>query len=229
MVKTDRRMIIGKRVEILLQQIPNNVSLCAATKGRTSDEINEAISAGITVIGENYVQEAERKRAEISAFANWHMLGNLQRNKVRQALNIFNLIQSLNSFKLAERIDRLATAHGQIVSALIEVNIAEEATKSGIEEAALEELLLILPRCTHLRVKGLMVMPPYFIEQEQVRPYFKRARALFDTIARAQIKNVDMEVLSMGMSNDWQIAIEEGSTMVRIGTAIFGEQSNPGR
>jgi len=215
-------MTIGKRVERLLKQLPSDVTLCAASKTRTSNEINEAISAGITVIGENYVQEAARKKAEVSAPADWHMLGHLQTNKVRQALGLFDLIQSLDSIRLAERIDRVAAKNGQVVSTLIEVNIAGEATKSGIEEANLEQLLAIFPRLSHLRVKGLMIMPPYFVDIEQTRPYFKHAKHLFDTIAAARIKNIDMKILSMGMSNDWQIAIEEGSTMVRIGTAIFG-------
>ncbi|MCI2426124.1 YggS family pyridoxal phosphate-dependent enzyme [Candidatus Acetothermia bacterium] len=218
----DQAMTIGERVEMLLKQIPDDVTVCAATKRRTSSEISEAISAGITNIGENYVQEAAWKQAEVSASANWHMLGHLQTNKVRQALSLFDLIQSLDSIRLAERIDRIAAESDQVVSTLIEVNIAGEATKSGIKEADLEELLAILPRLAHLRVEGLMVMPPYFIDQERARPYFKRARNLFDTIATARIENVNMKILSMGMSHDWQIAIEEGSTMVRIGTAIFG-------
>ncbi len=222
MAKIDHAMTIGKRVEIILKQIPAGVTLCAAVKTRTSSEISEALSAGVTVIGENYVQEAARKKAEVSLSADWHMLGHLQTNKVRQALSLFDLIQSLDSIRLAERINRVAAESGQVVSALIEVNIAGEATKSGIEEANLEQLLAIFSRLSCLRGEGLMVMPPYFINQEQARPYFKRARALFDTIAAARIKNVNMNILSMGMSNDWQIAIEEGSTLVRIGTAIFG-------
>jgi len=213
---------IRRNYEKLRQSIPEYVTIVAATKTRTVEEIEEAIQAGVEVVGENYVQEAARKYEQLKNQVEWHMIGHLQRNKVKKALEIFDCIQTVDSPKLAEEINRRCQSRGKVIPILIEVNIAGESTKSGILPEAVTELVKTIAGCPSIKLKGLMTIEPYFEEPENARPYFKRLRELFDQLKKQTVPGVEMEILSMGMSNSYRIAIEEGSTMVRIGTAIFG-------
>jgi hypothetical protein len=198
------------------------VRLVAVAKTRTAEEIREVLGAGVEDIGENRLQEAEEKhRALAGEPIHWHLVGHLQANKAKRALGLFQLIHSVDSPKLAERLDRLAAEAGKLQRVLIQVDLAGESTKFGLPEAELLPALEEMARLAHLEVAGLMLMPP-LLEPEAVRPFFARLRELSES-ARARGLLAGSE-LSMGMSHDFEVAIEEGATLVRIGTAIFGER-----
>ena len=213
---------IGLKCEEIRDSIPQGVTLVAATKGRTAEEIQKAIDAGIDVIGENYVQEAMRKYSAISGKARWHMIGHLQRNKVKDALKVFECIQSVDSLRLAKEIHRQCGRSGKIMPVLVEINIAGEETKYGIKPEELTHVIQQMIAFTNLRVNGLMTMEPYSHDPEASRPHFRCMKRLFDTVKSQDIPGVEMKILSMGMSNSYQVAIEEGSNMVRLGTKLFG-------
>ena len=203
----------GRRVE--------DIKLVAITKTVDIDMIREAIEAGVRVFGENYLQEARGKIAAIGHGVEWHMTGHLQRNKARDAVNLFDMVQTIDSLELAQELDKRARSAGKIISGLIEINIGGEGSKSGIGEDELNPLLDSIKVLNNLTIQGLMTIPPYFDDIEKVRPYFKRLRDLRDA---ANNKGFSLKELSMGMSHDFEIAVEEGATIVRIGTAIFGER-----
>jgi len=211
-------MSIQENIKRIKNQIPDSVKLVAATKTRTPEEINEAINAGVIAIGENYVQEALQKYEKIDHSIELHLLGHLQKNKINKALQIFDYIQSVDSFELAEGINKRAQ---KIIPVFIEVNIAGEDTKFGLKKEELVDLLKMISKLEKIRVEGLMTMP-YFDNPEDARPYFKEMKLLFEKIKSMNIPNVTMKYLSMGMTNDYKIAIEEGGNMIRIGTGIFG-------
>ena len=212
-------MSISENIKRIKSEIPSNVKLVAATKTRTIEEINEAIRAGITIIGENYVQEALKKYEKLNlSNVELHLIGHLQKNKINKALKIFDCIQSIDSYELAEAIDKRAK---KIIPVFIEVNIADEETKFGVKKEYLIDLIKKISQLKNIRVEGLMTMP-YFDDPNDARPYFREMKALFEKIRLMNLPNVFMKYLSMGMSNDYKIAIEEGSNMIRIGTAIFG-------
>jgi len=213
---------IGLKYEEIRNSIPQDVTLVAATKGRTVEEILEAVEAGIDVVGENYVQEAVRKYSEIGDRVRWQMIGHLQRNKVRDALKVFESIQSVDSLRLAAEIDRQCGRMGKTLPVLVEINIAGEKSKYGIKPDELTDLLSQIASHPNLRVNGLMTMEPYSDNPEDSRPYFRRMKQLFDEVKSLRIPNTDMKILSMGMSNSYQVAIEEGSNMIRLGTKLFG-------
>lgn len=199
---------------------PSEVKLVAVSKTHPVPVLREAIDLGVTVFGENKVQEAESKIVDIGRPGiEWHLIGHLQSNKSRKAVQLFDVIQSLDSIELAKRLERICIDEGRDeLPVLVQVDLAGEETKSGISESELSELAGYLKTCGRLKFKGLMVLPPYFDDPESARPFFKRLRKLRDeTIPGGQ--------LSMGMSNDFEVAIEEGATIVRVGTAIFGERS----
>ncbi len=199
---------------------PSEVKLVAVSKTHPVPVLREAIDLGVTVFGENKVQEAESKIVDIGRPGiEWHLIGHLQSNKSRKAVQLFDVIQSLDSIELAKRLERICIDEGRDeLPVLVQVDLAGEETKSGISESELSELVGYLKTCRRLKFKGLMVLPPYFDDPESARPFFKRLRKLRDeTIPGGQ--------LSMGMSNDFEVAIEEGATIVRVGTAIFGERS----
>ena len=202
--------------------IPQGITLIAATKGRTPEEIQEAIDAGIDVIGENYVQEAAEKYSVIGDKARWHMIGHLQRNKVKDALKVFECIQSVDSLRLAKEIDRQCGRYGKIMPVLVEVNIAGEESKYGVKPEELTQIIQQIAALPDLRVNGLMTMEPYSHDPEVSRPHFRRMKQLFDAVKSQDIPGVEMNILSMGMSNSYQVAIEEGSNMVRLGIKLFG-------
>jgi len=205
--------------------VPGHVTVLAAAKGRGPDEIRAAIAAGITHIGENYVQDALAKRPLVPEPATWHMIGRLQRNKAKKALDAFDWVQTLDSLKLAERLERLLAQRGRKLPVLVEVNIGREPQKAGVLPEDLADFIRDLSRLAHLEVKGLMAIPPAPEEPEDSRPYFREMRKLFEELGREGIPGVWMEVLSMGMSADWEVAVEEGATMIRLGTALFGPRT----
>lgn len=211
---------------------PEEVKLVAVTKTVGLERIIEAIDAGLRVFGENRVQEAQKKiqdlRFKIQNKMEWHLIGHLQRNKAKYAVQLFDLIHSVDSIGLAEELNRQAEKIGKIQSILIQVKLSEEETKHGIKEEDLVSLIERISDLRNLRLEGLMTMPPYFEELEMVRPYFRRLRELRDTINSLNITHHTLGELSMGMSHDFEVAIEEGATLVRIGTAIFGERGKEG-
>jgi len=228
-------MSITENYVRLREEIPDYVTIVVSCKTRNVEEIEEAIDAGATDIGENYVQEAGQVYSALkkkAAKVKWHMIGHLQTNKINKALRIFDVIQTIDSSEKAAAIDkRVEKAGRKILPVYIEINIGSEFSKAGIKPAEhepfeqyMENLVGDMSQLEHLRVEGLMTMGPRFGNPEDVRPYFRRTRKIFERIKGLDLPNVNMKYLSMGMTNSYRIAIEEGSNMVRIGTAIFGER-----
>ena len=205
---------------------PEDILLCAVTKTHTAEEINEAIRAGVTDIGENKVQEILDKYDKVLP-VRWHMIGHLQTNKVKYIIDKVCLIHSVDSFRLAEEINRRAAQHGIVMDILVQVNAACDEAKFGVDMDAAEILVReILENCSRIRVRGLMTIAPYAENTEEIRPYFHQMRQLYDRLARdISHPSMDFKYLSMGMSNDRIVAVEEGSTVIRVGTAIFGARS----
>ncbi len=200
-----------------------DITLVAVSKTFPSEAVRSAYELGLRHFGENRVQEWESKQAAVADLdATWHLIGHLQSNKARRAASLFNRVDSVDSVALAQKLDAAAASEAKRLKVLIEVHLGGEETKSGVPEADLPPLAESIARLPHLELLGLMAIPPYFDEPEQVRPYFQRLRALRDQVG-AQIK-MPLSVLSMGMSHDFEIAIEEGATEVRVGTALFGER-----
>ncbi|MFC1857560.1 YggS family pyridoxal phosphate-dependent enzyme [Thermodesulfobacteriota bacterium] len=205
---------------------PESIRLVAVSKTMPAEKVREAISAGVTILGENYIQEARGKISTLSSHpVSWHFIGHLQRNKAKYAVKLFDLIHSVDSIKLARELDKQALKITKIQPILIQVNMGMEATKSGAAEADTLKLVEEISRLEHVSVNGLMTIPPYFDAPERVRPFFSGLRTLRDRIKKEDIPNVTMEELSMGMTGDFEAAIEEGATLVRIGTAIFGKRN----
>lgn len=204
---------------------PQTVKLLAVSKTVPVDRILSAIRAGATQLGENYVQEARDKIETLRGEnVSWHFIGHLQSNKAKYAVKLFDLIHSVDSFKLAKELNRRAGSLGKVQKILIQVNVSGEATKSGIDTDQAIELVRRIATLESLAVCGLMTMPPFFNAPEKVRPYFKALKDLQNHIREEAIANVNMAELSMGMSGDFEVAIAEGATLVRIGTAIFGKR-----
>jgi hypothetical protein len=198
------------------------IRLLAASKSQSVEKIRAAIDAGVRLIGENYVQEAKAKKAAIKQAVEWHMIGHLQRNKVKAALDLFDLIETLDSTALARELDKEGKKRARVVRAFVEVNVAGEETKSGIAEEKVAALLEEAGKLPYIRIEGLMAVPPFREEPEAARPYFRALKELQTELRGLRLPNVDLKVLSMGMTHDYTVAIEEGATLVRIGTAIFG-------
>ena len=201
---------------------PRNVKILAAAKAQDTKSIEAAITAGVVLIGENYVQEASIKRRNLPARVEWHMIGHLQRNKAKAAVEIFDVIESLDNAELARELDKEGRKRNARVRALIEINIGGEETKSGVAKANAAELLRTVGRLQNVRIEGLMTVPPFRENCEETRPYFRELRQLRDELRSLKLPNVDLRELSMGMTHDYLIAVEEGATIVRIGTALFG-------
>ena len=206
-----------------------DVRLIAVSKTKPAESIRQAYAAGLREFGENRVQEAAAKRKDLEDLdAVWHLIGHLQSNKAGQAARLFDCIHSVDSLHLAERIDRAAAPLGRKLPVLIEVHLGEEASKFGVEEDALLHLAERVGAQTSLELRGLMTLPPFFENPKDVRPFFRRLRKMAERIEARNLPGVSMRELSMGMSHDFEIAVEEGATIVRVGTAIFGErQRNP--
>jgi pyridoxal phosphate enzyme (YggS family) len=203
---------------------PSSVRLVVVTKTVGQDRIREAVAAGAMILGENRVQEAREKIAALGPVASWHLIGHLQANKAKYAVTLFYLIHSVDSIALAQEIDRQAEKNGKVQDILIEVNISGEASKAGVRADEAAGLIRESSKLAHIRVHGLMTMPPYSEDPEASRPYFRRLRELSADIANENIPRVAMKELSMGMSGDFEVAVEEGATLVRVGTAIFGKR-----
>ena len=203
---------------------PAAVKLVVVTKTVSPERIREAIAAGATILGENRVQEAKEKIEALGQIASWRLIGHLQTNKAKYAVRLFDLIHSVDSLDLAKEIDKQAAKIGKIQNVLVEVSIAGEAAKAGVAIDAAGSLLREAAKLKHISIKGLMTIPPFLDDPEKVRPYFRKLRELSESIAKENIPGVSMRELSMGMSGDFEVAIEEGATMVRVGTAIFGER-----
>jgi pyridoxal phosphate enzyme (YggS family) len=210
---------------------PQEVVLMAVSKTHPAERIREAYGGGIRVFGENRVQEFAGKASSLLdlADAQWHMIGHLQSNKAAKAAELFGAVDSIDSLKLAERLNAAAETQNKKIPVLIEMNVGGETAKSGVppESRDFEDLLLAAPRFGALEFRGLMTVPPFSEDAEGARPYFRKLREIRDTIARRKLPGISMKVLSMGMSHDFEVAVEEGSTCVRVGTAIFGERPKP--
>ena len=203
----------------------NAVRMIAVTKTVSAETVRVAIQAGVVLFGENYIQEAREKCGMLAEYpVSWHFIGHLQTNKAKYAVKLFDLIHTVDSLRLATELDREARKIGKVQKILIQVNIGKEASKSGIDAESTEMLIRSLAAFPNLSVRGLMVIPPFFDEPERVRPHFRGLRELRDSINKRNIAGVSLDELSMGMTGDFEAAIEEGATMVRIGTAIFGER-----
>jgi pyridoxal phosphate enzyme (YggS family) len=218
----DRLLLVQDRIRAAASRVgrqASSVTLVAVSKAMPLDVIREGVEAGITILGENRVQEARDKIAALPGVIRWHLVGHLQTNKAKLAIQLFELIHSLDSLKLAQILDRLGQELAKPVRCLIEVNLGGEQSKSGITEDGVRPLLEGAAGLRHLRIEGLMAIPPFLPDPEQIRPYFRRLRTLRDKL---RDEGIALDELSMGMTHDFEVAIEEGATLVRIGTAIFG-------
>ena len=205
-----------------------NITLVAVSKTFRPEKIREAHACGLLHFAENRVQEAEGKIRQLKDLEIiWHMVGHLQGNKAKTAAEIFHTIQSVDSLRLARKLNEVQAKRGASLPILVQVDPGKETTKSGVRESELLTLIDQMSELPHLRVLGLMTLPPFFEEAEQVRPYFRRLRKLAESVSGRNWPNVSIEELSMGMSHDFEVAIEEGATLVRVGTAIFGPRARP--
>ena len=218
----ERLEAVRRRIEVAAERSGRKasaVTLVAVSKTMPVETVRGAVAAGATILGENRVQEARDKIAALSVAAEWHLIGHLQTNKAKLAVSLFDRIHSLDSIRLAHELERHAAEAGRRVRCLVQVNVGGEDQKNGASEDEIRPLLEAAGRLSHIRVEGLMAIPPFLSDPEAVRPYFRRLRVLRDTLAREGFSLPD---LSMGMTNDFEVAIEEGATLVRVGTAIFG-------
>jgi len=227
---------LKKRLENIMDRIktaaiscnrdPESIRLVAVSKTVPADRVREAINAGVTTLGENYMQEAREKVSALSSYnVSWHFIGHLQTNKAKYAVRLFDLIHTVDSLKLAVELNKQSKKINKIQQILIQINIGKESSKSGIYKQDALKLIKEISGLENLTIKGLMTVPPFFDNPEKVRPYFSALRILRDYIKDEAVKNVSMEELSMGMTGDFEAAIEEGATLVRIGTAIFGKRN----
>lgn len=203
---------------------PESVKLVGVSKTVDIGRIKEAVSAGLQILGENYVQEAKDKIEQLGSQASWHFVGRLQRNKAKYAVKLFDLIQTVDSLKLATELNRRAQPLERVIPIIIQVNLAGEASKGGVHPPECISLIRQIAELPNLQVQGLMTMPPFFNDPERARPFFRQLRELSEQLAEADVAGVEMKEISMGMSGDYEAAIEEGATLVRVGTAIFGER-----
>ena len=227
----DNVVEVGKRVVTAARRAarnPDAITVMAVSKTFPATAIVEAYNAGVRVFGENRVQEFAGKHAFVRELtgADFHLIGHLQSNKAAKAAELFHAVDSVDSLKLAEKLDAAAAKLGKVLRVLVEVNVGGEEAKSGLAPDApeLEALLRAAPNWTHLAIRGLMTIPPFTEDPEGARPYFRRLRELRDRLASKSFPRIHMDALSMGMSHDFEVAIEEGSTCVRVGTAIFGSR-----
>jgi len=204
---------------------PSDIRLMAVTKTVDDDRIMEAIDCDVDIIGENYVQEGKRKIEKMGKTVEWHMIGHLQSNKAKYAVRLFDMIHSVDRVGLAQELDKRSRNAGMKSKILIEVNVSGEETKSGVPKEQAISLVKDIATLENLSIRGVMTMPPWFDDPEDARPYFVALRELRDRIVEEDIEGVEMAELSMGMSGDYPVAVEEGATIVRIGRTIFGERS----
>lgn len=216
--------MIEENVKKILGELPPGVELMAAAKSRTPKEILRAVEAGVTIIGENYVQEALAAFEVVGPLVKWHFIGHLQKNKVKKAVQIFDMIETVDSIELAREIDKRSSQHGRIMPVLIEINSGREPQKFGVLPEESETLIKEMLSLQNVKIEGLMTMGPMFGDPEDARPYFVETRKIFDQLRALPLPGVEMRYLSMGMTNSYKVAIEEGANIVRIGTKIFGQR-----
>lgn len=216
--------MIKDNVLRIISELPDGVELEAAVKTRTPGEIMEAVDAGVKIVGENYVQDVEAAFAVIGSKAKWHFIGHLQKNKVKKAVRVFDMIETVDSPGLAKEIDKVSGRENKSMPVLIEVNSGKEDQKFGVLPEDAEALMEKLAGLGNIKVMGLMTMGPMFGDPEAARTYFVKTKRIFDRIKTLALPNIDMKYLSMGMSNTYRVAIEEGANIIRVGTGIFGER-----
>ncbi|HPB39338.1 MAG TPA: YggS family pyridoxal phosphate-dependent enzyme [Flexilinea sp.] len=225
----DRLENIRERIKIAAVgcgRNPETIRFVAVSKTVSVERVRRAIEAGVTILGENYIQEAQEKIRILSSYpVSWHFIGHLQTNKAKYVVRLFDLIHSVDSLRLAQEINKQAGKLNKVQKILIQVNIGEENSKSGVYLKDAERLIREISHLQNLSVRGLMAVPPYYSDPEKVRTYFAAIRELRDQIKKENITNISMDELSMGMTGDFEVAIEEGSTLIRIGTAIFGKRN----
>lgn len=205
---------------------PSTVRLVAVSKTIPVNRVREAIEAGVTVLGESYVQEAREKFNQLATYpVSWHFIGHLQTNKAKYAVRLFDMIHSVDTLKLARELNKQSQKNAKVQNILIQINISKESSKSGADAKNVLDLIDTVRHLENLSVKGLMTMPPFFNDPEKARPYFSALRNLRDRIRQETPPEVALDELSMGMTGDFEVAIQEGATLVRIGTAIFGERA----
>jgi len=207
----------------IIKSVQSGVIVIAAAKTRTLKEIQAAIEGGIEILGYNYVQEAVAMHKLLGNKVKWHMIGHLQRNKAKSAVKIYDMIETIDSVRIAREVDKRSELEAKVMPVLIEINSGKESNKTGVLPKELEELLEEIKDFSHLKVKGLMTMGPRFGNPEDARPYFQSTKLAFDKLKKANIPNIEMKYLSMGMSNTYKIAIEEGANIIRVGSKIFCE------
>ncbi len=215
-----------QNISRILSELPDGVQLVAAAKTRQPEEILEAVEAGIKIIGENYVQEAERAYGVIGNRVKWHFIGHLQKNKATKAVKFFDMIETVDSMEIAREIDKRCAQINKIMPVLIEVNSGREKQKAGVLPENIEPLVREVATLPRIRVMGLMTMGPRQGNPEASRPYFVATKKIFEEIKQLNLPNIEMKYLSMGMSNSYRIALEEGANIVRLGTVLFGERDN---
>lgn len=218
--------MIKENVSKILKGLPEGVSLVGAAKTRTPQEILEAVEAGLEIIGENYVQEAERAFQVVGGKVKWHMIGHLQSNKAKNAVRVFDLIETVDSIKLARAIDRACGNIDKVMPILMEINSGEESQKAGVMPEDAISLARDMSELNNIKLMGLMTMGPFAGDPEDSRPYFQKTKKLFEEIKEMDLPGVEMKYLSMGMSNSYKVALEEGANVVRIGTKLFGERES---
>ncbi len=215
---------IRQNVSQILSELPEGVQLVAAAKERQPEEILEAIEAGVKIVGENYVQEAEKAYQVIGNRAEWHFIGHLQKNKAKKAVSLFDMIETVDSVEIASEIDRRCAQIDKVIPVLIEINSGREKQKAGVSPEKAEQLVREISAYRNIKVMGLMTMGPRFGNPEDSRPYFVETREIFEKLKQLNLPNIEMKYLSMGMTNSYRIAIEEGANMVRLGSRLFGER-----
>ena len=215
---------IEQNVRQILKELPAAVQLVAAAKTRQPQEILEAVAAGVTAVGENYVQEAERAYTVVGSRVKWHFIGHLQKNKVKKAVRLFDMIETVDSVEIAREIDGRCAQIGKVMPLLIEVNSGREEQKSGVLPERVRQLIGEISALSNIKVMGLMTIEPLVANPEDSRPYFVEMRKRFEEIEQLNLPNVEMKYLSMGMTNSYRVAVKEGANIVRLGSKIFGER-----
>jgi len=218
--------VIKENVSKILEELPEGVSLVGAAKTRSPQEVLEAVEAGLEIIGENYVQEAERAFQVVGGKVKWHMIGHLQSNKAKKAVKVFDLIETVDSIKLARAIDRACGNIDKVMPIFMEINSGEESQKAGVMPEDAISLARDMSELKYIKLMGLMTMGPFAGDPEDSRPYFQKTKKLFEEIKEMGLPGVEMKYLSMGMSNSYKVALEEGANVVRIGTKLFGERES---
>ena len=219
--------MIRQNVSQILGELPGGVQLVVAAKTRHPEVVLEAVESGVEIIGENYVQEAERAHEVVGNRAKWHFIGHLQKNKVKKAVMIFDMIETVDSVEIAREIDRRCAQIDKVMPVLIEVNSGREKQKSGVLPESVEQLARDIATLQNIRVMGLMTMGPRFSSPEDLRPYFVETKKILEKIKEFDLPNIETRYLSMGTTNSYKVAVEEGANIVRIGSKIFGERDYP--